>query len=102
MPVQPGQLMGGPLMMQHPLPQQHVPSGHASGSNSLSSHGQSSHGQSSGGSIRDIIGQDPQEMWNYIRSLEQRFSRMQDEYELRISRLQEDVISLKSQVYQGR
>jgi len=52
--------------------------------------------------MRDLLGSDPQEMWNYMRSLEQRFSRMQDEYELRISRLQEDVISLKSQVYQGR
>lgn len=82
-------------MSQHPP--QHPTGGHASGSNSLSSHG-----HSSGGSMRDFVGPDPQEIWNYIRNLEQRFSRMQDEYELRISRLQEDVISLKGHAYQGR
>jgi hypothetical protein len=49
-------------------------------------------------SIRDVAGQDPSELWTYMRQLEQRFSRMQDEYELRISRLQEEVISLKGQV----
>ena len=60
----------------------------------------SSHGRSSGSSIRDVVGGDPNDIWNYVRSLEQRFSRMQDEYELRISRLQEEVISLKGQVAQ--
>jgi len=83
-------------VMQHQQPQQSG-GGHSSATNS-----HSSHGHSSSGSMRDLLGSDPQEMWNYMRSLEQRFSRMQDEYELRISRLQEDVISLKSQVYQGR
>lgn len=66
----------------------------------------SSHGRSSGSSIRDALGtaggQDPNDIWNYVRSLEQRFSRMQDEYELRISRLQEEVISLKGQVAQNQ
>ena len=98
LPIQ-NQSMPTQTMMQHqPPPQvQHPTSGHASGSNS-----HSSHGHSSGGSIRDFVGQDPQEMWNYIRSLEQRFSRMQDEYELRIGRLQSDVISLKNQVTGSR
>ena len=98
LPIQ-GQPLPTQTMMQHqpPSQSQHIVSGHASGSNS-----HSSHGHSSGGSIRDFVGQDPQEMWNYIRNLEQRFSRMQDEYELRISRLQEDVISLKGQIYPGR
>ena len=48
--------------------------------------------------MRDVIGQDANDLWGYVRSLEQRFSRMQDEYELRISRLQEEVISLKGQM----
>lgn len=63
----------------------------------------SSHGQSSVGSTRDMIGDNVQDLWNYVRSLEQRFSRMQDEYELRISRLQEDLISVKGHLkYQSR
>lgn len=60
----------------------------------------SSHGRSSGSSMRDIAGQDPSDIWAYVRQLEQKFGRMQDEYELRISRLQEEVISLKGQVSQ--
>ncbi|KAG9516007.1 hypothetical protein KCV07_g7101, partial [Aureobasidium melanogenum] len=55
----------------------------------------SSHGHSSGGSTREIIGDNINDVWNYVRNLEQRFSRMQDEYELRISRLQEDLIAIK-------
>lgn len=82
-----------PSMLQH---QQHVD---YQGSNPGSL---SSHGHSSGNSIRDIIGNEHQDMWAYVRNLEQRFSRMQDEYELRISRLQEDLISLKGQLYQQR
>ena len=38
------------------------------------------------------------DLWTYVRSLEQRFHRMQDEYELRISRLQSEVIELRAQV----
>ena len=91
-PMQQGQTSTGGTVMQHQQTQQ-TGGGH-SGTNS-----HSSHGHSSSGSMRDVLGSDPQEMWNYMRSLEQRFSRMQDEYELRISRLQEDVISLKSQIY---
>jgi hypothetical protein len=58
----------------------------------------SSHGQSSGGSMREIVGDD---VWAYVRNLEQRFSRMQDEYELRISRLQEDLIAIKGHLSSG-
>ncbi|KXT00092.1 hypothetical protein AC578_5786 [Pseudocercospora eumusae] len=65
------------------------------GSNAGSS---SSHGRSSGSSMRDMAGQDPNDIWGYVRQLEQKFSRMQDEYELRISRLQEELISLRGQV----
>jgi hypothetical protein len=71
-------------------------------SSSLSNHGGRSSGGGGGGStmLRDLAaaGQDPAEIWQYIRQLEQKFGRMQDEYELRISRLQEEVISLKGQV----
>lgn len=58
----------------------------------------SSHGRSSGSSMRDVIAQDPNDIWAYVRNLESRFSRMQDEYELRISRMQDEIISLKNQV----
>lgn len=63
---------------------------HGSNPGSLSSH---THG--SGGSMREIAGDSLHDIWSYVRSLEQRFSRMQDEYELRISRLQEDLIAVK-------
>ncbi len=83
----------GPSMLHH---QQLPPnSAQAGGSNPGSL---SSHGRSSGSSIRDIIGQDQTDILGYVRQLDQKFSRMQDEYELRISRLQEEVISLKQQL----
>ncbi|KAK5173712.1 uncharacterized protein LTR77_002393 [Saxophila tyrrhenica] len=82
----------GPSMLQH---QQLPPSITNPGSNPGS---HSSHGRSSGSSMRDAMGTDPSDMWGYIRGLEARFNRMQDEYELRISRLQEEVISLRGQV----
>jgi hypothetical protein len=37
-------------------------------------------------------------IWAYARSIEQRFSRVQDEYELRISRAQDEIFQLKSQM----
>ena len=87
----------GPSLLHH----QQVPpasaQGGAVGSNPSSL---SSHGRSSGSSLRDAIGQDPNDIWAYVRNLEQRFSRMQDEYELRIGRLQEEVISLRGQISQ--
>ena len=84
----------GPSMLQHQLP-----SGAAPGSNPGS---MSSHGRSSGGSFRELAGGGDQELWNYVRMLEQRFSRMQDEYELRMSRMQEELISLKQHVNHHR
>lgn len=95
---QPTAMSAGPMtnitnMQGHHQQQLPPASGLASNAGS-----QSSHGRSSGSSIRDIAGQDPNDLWAYVRQLEQRFSRMQDEYELRISRLQEEVISLKGQV----
>jgi hypothetical protein len=67
----------------------------------------SSHGRSSGSSMRDVLAagavgqQEPQgqgDIWAYVRSIEQRFSRMQDEYELRISRMQDEIFQLKGQI----
>lgn len=85
----------GPSMLHH---QQLPPQTAGTGSNPGSL---SSHGRSSGSSIRDVLGQEQGDIWGYMRALEQRFSRMQDEYELRISRLQEEVISLKGQMSQS-
>ena len=85
----------GPSSLHH----QQVPP-HTSGGPGSNPGSHSSHGRSSGSSIRDTVGQDSSDIWGYVRSLEQRFGRMQDEYELRISRLQEEVITLRGQVSQ--
>lgn len=93
--MQPTTLPGpGPSGLQHhqlPPTSAHA-GGMASNPSSLSSHG-----RSSGSSIRDQM-QDPNDIWGYVRSLEQRVVRMQDEYELRISRLSEEIIQLRNQV----
>ena len=81
----------GPSMLQH----QSIPPPPGQGSNPGSL---SSHGRSSGSSIRDMAGQTPDDLWNYVRAMDGRFSRICDEYELRISRLQEEVIGLKGQL----
>ncbi|QIX00071.1 hypothetical protein AMS68_005588 [Peltaster fructicola] len=91
----------GPSMLHH----QQVPPQQVSGPSSASSHG-----QSSGSSMRDILGTGPgglstggeADLWSHLRQLEGKFVRMQDEYELRISRLQEEVISLRSQLNNGQ
>lgn len=98
-PVQPPQPVQPPSSYSSHHHQSHPGSGAHTGSNPGS---HSSHGHSSSGSIRDILGPDPQDIVSYVRSLESRFSRMQDEYELRISRLQADVIELKKQIYEKR
>lgn len=96
----------GPSMLHH----QQVPPPTGGVSNPGSA---SSHGRSSGSSMREILGGGgpgpgggvtagsaggEAEIWTHVRSLEVKFSRMQDEYELRISRLQEELISLKGQL----
>lgn len=83
-------------MMQHPQPYSSTAMGSTPGS-------LSSHGRSSGSSMRDITGQghpNPDDIWSYVRTLELRLGRMGDEYELRISRMQEEIISLKGQLGQ--
>ena len=85
----------GPPNMMQPYPA----TGMASNPGSLSSHG-----RSSGSSMRDIANQgqnqNSDDIWTYVRTLESRLSRMGDEYELRISRMQEEIISLKQQLGQ--
>lgn len=96
--IQPTAIPGGPSMPNMSTMQSHhqqLPPASGIVSNAGS---HSSHGRSSGSSMRDIAGQGEGDIWAYVRQLEGRFSRMQDEYELRISRLQEEVISLKGQV----
>lgn len=91
----------GPSSLHH----QQVPPPSATSNSNPSS--MSSHGRSSGSSMRDVLSsggagqQEPSgqgDIWAYVRSLEQRFSRMQDEYELRISRMQDEIFTLKGQI----
>ncbi|KAK4969867.1 hypothetical protein LTR66_011636, partial [Elasticomyces elasticus] len=58
----------------------------------------SSHERSSAGSARELFGGDQHDMWAHVRALELRFSRMQDEYELRISRLNQELMDLRNQL----
>ena len=49
-------------------------------------------------SIRDVVDQTSNNLWAHIHNLENRVTRMQDGYELRISRMQEEVMSLRAQM----
>ncbi|KAK1020149.1 hypothetical protein LTR33_019185, partial [Friedmanniomyces endolithicus] len=96
----------GPSSLHHQI-QQASSSSLLQGSGPGSNPGSlSSHGRSSGSSMRDIIGggggtsggvigggsHDSQgDIWSYVRGLEARFSKMQEEYELRIRNLQDEV-----------
>jgi hypothetical protein len=72
-------------------PPAHMSTGGASShSNSLSSHGPSSHGGQGSGDLpssSSAFGPNPEALWNYIRKLESKFDR-----------LQEEVVSLKAQL----
>ena len=93
----------GPSSLHHQqLPPTNVGGGQGSNRGSLSSHG-----RSSGSSLRDVMtGAGAQqhstdgsaELWSYVRNLEARMGKMQEEYELRIRNLQDEVHSLRSQV----
>ncbi|KAI9687433.1 MAG: hypothetical protein M1820_010435 [Bogoriella megaspora] len=93
-----------PSILHQQLPQPTAGSGSNPGS-------LSSHGQSSGGSMREILSGGPggaqgagqqEPLWSYVRDLESRMQRMHDEYELRISRMQEEIISLRNGAAQHR
>ncbi|KAK0247458.1 hypothetical protein LTR29_018020 [Friedmanniomyces endolithicus] len=100
----------GPSSLHHSI--QQVPSSNLPGSKPGSL---SSHGRSSGSSMRDIVsgggggtnggGHDQQQqgdIWSYVRALEARFSKMQEEYELRIRNLQDEVKVLKGHVAESQ
>ena len=93
-----------PSMLHQQLPQPNA--GTASNPGSLSSHG-----QSSAGSMREVLGGGPSvtqgngqtdSLWTYVRDLEGRIQRMHDEYELRISRMNEEIIALRNGSSQHR
>lgn len=86
----------GPSMLH----QQMSASGGSSNQGSLSSHG-----PSSGGSLRDYFGGREPDLWEYIRNLEQRMVRGQEEANARIIGLQEEIGQLRAQLsaqQQGR
>jgi hypothetical protein len=58
----------------------------------------SSHGRSSGSSIREVLGSETADVWQYVRQIEARFERKQNEYELRIQNLQEEVKLIRAQL----
>ncbi|KAK3677503.1 hypothetical protein LTR78_002353, partial [Recurvomyces mirabilis] len=87
----------GPSSLHHQqLPPHNVGVAHGGGQGSNPG-SLSSHGRSSGSSTRDIMGHDG-DIWAYVRGLEQRMGKMQEEYELRIRNLQDEVVALKGQV----
>ncbi|TKA73376.1 hypothetical protein B0A55_06375 [Friedmanniomyces simplex] len=98
----------GPSSLHHQIQQVPPPILQGGGGQGSNPGSLSSHGKSSGSSMRDIIGgggsgggggHDQQgDIWGYVRSLEARFSKMQEEYELRIRNLQDEVKVLKGQV----
>ncbi|KAI9668188.1 MAG: hypothetical protein M1821_001008 [Bathelium mastoideum] len=98
-----------PSMLHQQLPQPISQPATGTGSNPGSL---SSHGQSSAGSMREVLGGGPSaaqstgqtdhHLWSYVRDLEGRIQRMQDEYELRISRMNEEIIALRNAPAQHR
>lgn len=95
-----------------------LPSGQAPKQNSQSGHGVSmlhqvsaagtasnpgslsSHGPSSGGSMRELFGGRDPDLIAYIRDVEARMMRGQEESNARIAALQEEVAQLRAQIQQ--
>jgi hypothetical protein len=80
----------GPSMLQH----QQVP-GTTSQPGSMSSHG-----ASSGGSMREVMGNRDVDLWQFIRDLENRMARSNEESEKKITLLNEEVATLRAQLAQ--
>ncbi|KAK7521746.1 uncharacterized protein IWZ02DRAFT_135261 [Phyllosticta citriasiana] len=70
----------------------------ASGGSSSNQGSLSSHGPSSGASLREYFGGREPDLWEYIRNLEQRMVRGQDEANARILALQDEVAQLRAQL----
>lgn len=85
-----GSKNNGPSMLQH----QQVP-GTSSQPGSISSHG------GSGGSIREVMGNRPDvDVWEFVRALENRMARSNEESEKKIAQLNEEVATLRAQLAQ--
>lgn len=80
----------GPSMLQH----QQVP-GSSSQPGSVSSHG-----ASSGGSMREVMGNQGIDMWQYVRDMEARMAKMAQEHESKMTTLQTEVTTLRAQLAQ--
>lgn len=80
----------GPSMLQH----QQVP-GSSSQPGSVSSHG-----ASSGGSMREVMGNQGIDMWQYVRDVEARMAKMAQEHETKMTTLQTEVTTLRAQLAQ--
>lgn len=82
----------GPSMLQH---QQMPAPGTSSQPGSTSSHG-----ASSASSIREIMGNREVDVWQYVREIEGRMARMAEEHEQKMTRLQDEVTTLRAQLSQ--
>lgn len=81
----------GPSMLQH----QHPGPGTASQPGSMSSHG-----ASSAGSMREVMGSQNIDVWQYVREVEARMARMEKEHEAKMTTLQTEVTTLRAQLAQ--
>ncbi|KAF2185007.1 hypothetical protein K469DRAFT_508087, partial [Zopfia rhizophila CBS 207.26] len=82
----------GPSMLQH-QPMQGP--GTASQPGSMSSHG-----ASSASSMREVMGNREMDVWQYVRDMESRMAKMAEEHEHKMSRLQDEVTTLRAQLAQ--
>jgi Skp family chaperone for outer membrane proteins len=57
----------------------------------------SSHGQGSTGSMRETMDRD---MWQYVKDMETRMARMEDESQKKMQSLQDEVTTLRAQLAQ--
>ncbi|KAF2652096.1 hypothetical protein K491DRAFT_578018, partial [Lophiostoma macrostomum CBS 122681] len=60
----------------------------------------SSHGASSAGSMREIIGNQPNDMYAYLREVEGRMARMNEEHEKKLQSMQDEITTLRAQLAQ--
>ncbi|KAF2710314.1 hypothetical protein K504DRAFT_405372, partial [Pleomassaria siparia CBS 279.74] len=60
----------------------------------------SSHGASSVGSMREAMGSQSNDMWQYVRDMETRMARMEKDHEAKMSTLQGEVTTLRAQLAQ--
>lgn len=81
----------GPSMLQH----QQIP-----GPNTASQPGSMSSQGGSGASMREVMGNQGVDMWAYVREVEGRMARMNEEHEKKMQSLQDEVTTLRAQLAQ--